>query len=425
MPGSRPTFGSIRFLHHSDSGDSIVETQDDTTDTAQENDDLDSSDSVDDSADTAQDDTDTTDDEDASTLDNGDSTPDEDNDRSDSTDDSGDSELNDSDSTDDGDTSAPDEDDDELDDGDTDPGDTGTLTLGNICTGQTSCYNASSSMTCPSSSSADFYGQDAYYASLGKCTPQSFTVQTISSQELVIDNNTGLMWQQTIPTEKYTWQSAKSYCSDLTYAGYSDWRLPTPQEFLTIIDNSKYNLAIDTTYFPDMPSSDFWFWSSSTYVHNTDGAWYVGFNNGSVYYDYKYSQYYVRCVRGATLPTSWFNSSVNGNLIVTDTETGLVWQKRYDSGKTWQEALSYCESLTYAGYSDWRLPNKNELASLVNYEKYDPASDFQGMPNNSFWSSSTLVKDTSYAWEAYFSNGSVNVSNKTSSYHVRCVRNVE
>ncbi len=167
--------------------------------------------------------------------------------------------------------------------------------LGNICTGQTNCYNASSSMTCPGSSSADFFGQDAQYAAQGVCTPQSFTVQTISSQKVVLDNNTGLMWQQTIPTSTYTWANAVSYCENLEYAGYTDWRLPTPKELQTIVDNSKYNPAIDTSYFPGTPSSNFW--SSSTYVTGTGHAWRVNFDNGHVDGSSKASDYNVRCVR--------------------------------------------------------------------------------------------------------------------------------
>ena len=305
--------------------------------------------------------------------------------------------------------------------------------LGNICTGQNKCYDNETKITCPASASADFFGQDAYYANLGKCIPQSFTVQTLSSQKVVIDNNTGLMWQQTIPTEKYTWANAGSYCSDLTYAGYSDWRLPTPHELLTIVDNGRSKPAIDTTYFPDTPSSYSYFWSSSTYVHSTSYAWHVNFYYGHVYDGYKtYSDGYVRCVRGSTLPASSFQSStVNGDEIVTDTKTGLVWQKSYVSGKNWQGALSYCETLTYAGYSDWRLPDKNELASLVNYKKYGPASDFPDMPSRYFWSSSTDVSGTSYAWIVAFNNGSVDFDDgvmddsygKAGNYYsVRCVR---
>ena len=304
--------------------------------------------------------------------------------------------------------------------GTTDGCKTEPLTLGNICTGQNKCYANSGTMTCPVEGE-DFFGQDAWYASLGKCVPQNFTVQTISDQNVVLDNNTGLMWQQTIPTDAYKWDGAVSYCNSLSYAGYSDWRLPTPQELLTIVDNSRYNPATDTTYFPNTPSG--YFWSSSTYVYSTDYAWYVGFNGGNVSNPNKTHYYYVRCVRRTALPTSSFDSTtVNDDVIVTDSKTGLIWQKTYEIDKTWQAALDYCEDLTYAGYSDWRLPNKNELASLVNYEKYDPASDFPDMPSQYFWSSSTLVDNTNGAWFVDFYAGRVDVINKSYNIYVRCVR---
>ena len=58
----------------------------------------------------------------------------------------------------------------------------------------------------------------------------------------------------------------------------------------------------------------------------------------------------------------------NGNGTVTDSNTGLMWQKapaseRYD----WTEAMSYAENLTFAGYNDWRLPTIKELYSLINF----------------------------------------------------------
>ena len=108
------------------------------------------------------------------------------------------------------------------------------------------------------------------------------------------------------------------------------------------------------------------------------------------------------------------SSTVNGNVIVTDTETGLIWQKTYETGKTWQQALSYCENLTYAGYSDWRLPDKNELASLITHRK-----DF-GMPSKKFWSSSTYVRNTYNAW--YVIGSAVSNGHKGYTQAVRCVR---
>jgi hypothetical protein len=148
-----------------------------------------------------------------------------------------------------------------------------------FCTGQDKCYNNSSEMIC-SAPEEDFYGQDAQYAELGYCIPKSYTVSGTAPEEIVTDNNTGLQWQRTLPGSTYTWQNAINYCSNLTYGGHSDWRLPSVEELETLVDYGRYNPAIDTDAFPGTPSSRFW--SSSSYVDDPNGAWHVDFGNGYV-----------------------------------------------------------------------------------------------------------------------------------------------
>ncbi|MDD5593100.1 MAG: DUF1566 domain-containing protein, partial [Candidatus Omnitrophica bacterium] len=96
----------------------------------------------------------------------------------------------------------------------------------------------------------------------------------------------------------------------------------------------------------------------------------------------------------------------NGDGTITDNRTGLMWLKdasNYNSGssQTWENALSGCESFTYAGYSDWRLPNVRELMSIVNYGTYSPAINttyFSNTQSGGYWSSTTYASSTSYAW---------------------------
>ena len=292
--------------------------------------------------------------------------------------------------------------------------------IGNICTGQNKCYNNTKEIACPAEGE-DFFGQDAYYASLGICIPKSFEVQTISDQKVVVDRNTGLMWQQKIPVKKFSWESAVSYCNDLSYAEYSDWRLPNPKELLTIVDNSKNDPAIDETYFPDTPDSHFW--SSSVYVAASGNAWGLDIRGKFEFFE-KSGTHYVRCVRGDSLPNSSFetDSTSEDEVVVKDLSTGHLWQKTIVGGKTWQQALDYCEKLTYAGYSDWRLPNRNELVSLSNYEKYQPASDFPNMERKIFWSSFTISEDLVLSVD--FDDGYTGSANKndSSDIYVRCVK---
>ena len=304
----------------------------------------------------------------------------------------------------------------------------GSKSLGEICTNQTTCYNASSSMTCPSSSSADFYGQDAQYTS--KCTAQSFS----SSTNVVVDNNTGLTWEKSPSSSTYTWANRATHCNELNssnYGGKSNWRVPNPLEFMTIVDNSTYNPATNSN-FTNMPTrlSDY-LWTSKEYGGDTSLA--RAFNPYYGWYSYGNSKtdnsYKVLCVSGnelaAATSSDFTTQTISGKVVVTDSKTGLMWQKEYETGKTWQQALKYCEDSTYAGYSDWRLPNKNELASLLDPGKSGaPYSNFPDMPSNYFWSSSTFVYNTTEnAWYVYFNYGGVSNGGKTNNGHdVRCVR---
>ena len=55
----------------------------------------------------------------------------------------------------------------------------------------------------------------------------------------------------------------------------------------------------------------------------------------------------------------------NGNGTVTDSKTGLMWAAG-DNGEDidFEDALRYCESFSAAGFSDWRLPDIEELKNL-------------------------------------------------------------
>lgn len=47
----------------------------------------------------------------------------------------------------------------------------------------------------------------------------------------------------------------------------------------------------------------------------------------------------------------------NGDGTVTDTKTGLMWQKADAGTMNWETAIAYCKKLMLAGHSDWRLPS--------------------------------------------------------------------
>jgi len=75
----------------------------------------------------------------------------------------------------------------------------------------------------------------------------------------------------------------------------------------------------------------------------------------------------------------------NGD-VVTDSKTGLAWQDdAIGSQMSWQSAIDYCEALTLDTYEDWRMPNINELKSIVDRSKREPAivDGFENIGTNS------------------------------------------
>lgn len=117
----------------------------------------------------------------------------------------------------------------------------------------------------------------------------------------------------------------------------------------------------------------------------------------------------------------------NGNGTVTDSTSGLTWQQGEPGFMYWDNAISYCEGLSLGGQSDWRLPNIDELNSIVDTKYSNPTIDKAYFPNthaDSYWSSDPSPKTTygiSYAWGVSFSGGGKYEWMTISALYVRCV----
>jgi len=163
-------------------------------------------------------------------------------------------------------------------------------------TGQATCYNASGTLI-----SCAGTGQDGEYQ---KGATKRYNKYAIGSDYVTVDLNTKLMWASAGNAAgcnngaTATWINALSYCEGLTFAGYTDWRLPNAYELFSIVllDPTHGGPYINTTAFPNTVSG--YYWSSTTGVHSTDGALLVYFDYGPVVYGNRANSYYVRCVRG-------------------------------------------------------------------------------------------------------------------------------
>lgn len=119
---------------------------------------------------------------------------------------------------------------------------------------------------------------------------------------------------------------------------------------------------------------------------------------------------------------------INSDGTVTDTAMGLMWDQKTQDPMKWNDARAFCKSLTTAGYTDWRLPTIEELSSIVDYKRCEPAIDtntFPGTRLRGYWSSSTNVSNPEYAWHVNFYYGLVDIFHKSFGYYVRAVRTIK
>ncbi|MBR6421582.1 DUF1566 domain-containing protein [bacterium] len=289
----------------------------------------------------------------------------------------------------------------------------------NICTGQTKCYDNEKEIACPAEGE-EFFGQDANYAKLEYCIPQSFSIDnSVENEPVVIDNNLGLMWQRNKipPVEELYIKDVLQYCEDLVYGGYSDWRLPTVEDFMTIADYGRYDPAVDTEYFPD--SGEFWtsseFKSYKGWFYGESEVLYTIFNfeESSAYLTTTYANrqilraFSIRCVRGGTAKTSGYilPDTLEENIVWSD--KNLIVMKKTGTDFTWAEALKYCSELDYAGISDWRLPNVRELVlsrwGSSDFSLWENALTSTTKPADPAFNFSNLnYRLASYNYSAYF-----------------------
>lgn len=223
-------------------------------------------------------------------------------------------------------------------------------------TGQQTCYNDSALVACDA---AAYSRQDARYGRDAAATASALTkigggaagfdftaldaigaATTPSSgatpHPCTRDNTTGLTWE--VKTDDsglrdqdwtYTWYSTvgstnggnagsqgantcggtlsaySDQCNTANYTaavntaalcGFTDWRLPSIRELQTLVHYGAASPAIDPTYFPNTPASGFW--SASSYGPPPAGAWFVFFDDGSVYATVTAYGDRVRLVRG-------------------------------------------------------------------------------------------------------------------------------
>lgn len=322
-------------------------------------------------------------------------------------------------------------------------------------TGQTTCYDAAG---LPAACAGT--GQDAE-TRRGVAWPEPRFAG--NGDRTVTDRLTRLTW--TIDADPagglMTWRQALDSIKALNgrnHLGHSDWRLPNVNEMESLAARGPDPVGwLAANGFRNVRGDEYW--TSSTYAAHPGHAWTVSVSNGigaSRGKDESGGVWPVRGDRtgaspipktgqdtchdaagralscagtgqdgesrsGAAWPEPRFAQDAPGTL--TDRLTGLVWTEdgtapgpaECGSGaaKTWHGALDHVRCLNaarYLGRSDWRLPNRNELASLVDRGRADVAAwlaaqGFSNVRADGYWSSTVYAYSPWNAWSVNMRDG--------------------
>lgn len=263
----------------------------------------------------------------------------------------------------------------------------------------------------------------------GNGIPHNYELKSVGDEQIVLDHATGLMWQQSGASTHINLAAAEEYIRKLKadkFAGFNDWRLPTLEEAMSLMERQKQNrvLYLDSVF--EKTQSSIW-----TSDEESDGVqWVVSFNDGLCGRSYGLNRH-VRAVRSAQMfsaqplykkiieskqtPIYSFRREVRDDLseeevkkiltnqgffhskwnkkgkgidhlyesrkiandeVVIDHATGLMWQQGGSNNYIdYAPAEVYVRMLNtnkFAGFNDWRLPTLEETMSLVEPKnKYD------------------------------------------------------
>jgi len=283
--------------------------------------------------------------------------------------------------------------------------------------------------------------------------------------ETVFDRLTGLIWTQDANLAQFpmTWPEALDFVAAMNReraVEYSDWRLPNRRELRSLMSHHTRKPALPERH-PFRNIFSGWYWTSTTAAINPAYAWYIHMEGARMFYGNKEQFFLLWPVRGegnGTLPSTgqitcydaaggvipcsgtgqdgefragarWPEPrfEVSGDSVV-DRLTNLRWRRKADlTGEkvTWQGALDAVSGLDSSGENAWRLPNINELESLVDCSRHSPALP-EGHPfkdvREGYWSSTTSMFEPDWAWALYLTKGAVGVGQKWGAhFHVWAV----
>ena len=354
--------------------------------------------------------------------------------------------------------------------------------------GSSNCWDFDTS--CPQSISLTKTGQNTSYGQGDDGAVQAGVEWpnprfTDNGDGTVTDNLTGLMWLKDGNCfGEMDWDSTMNIVADFNLnsasygcegysAAYRDWMMPNVNELESLNNEGVTNCGTwmnSQGFAKVLETQGLSYWTSTTWAKDSNAAWIAGMVYGNLGTRQKSSEAgsYVWAVRSdshniwktgqtesyAALDDGQLQKGVgwprwpetrfieNSDGTVTDSLTGLIWLLDANClGGTisWSSALNKVNDFNvnsgnyscsgYTGnYSNWRLPNRKELRSMIDYSRSNVALPEGHLFINielaeAYWTSTTWAHYPSEAWLIYFEEGTLASHLKTNSRHVWPVRN--
>jgi len=138
-------------------------------------------------------------------------------------------------------------------------------------------------------------------------------------------------------------------------------------------------------------------------------------------------KYFILSLILLGINTNIFAGEAGQNSVVLDKKNAIYWQDNLSSEKSsedWDDAIEYCDKLVLNNMKHWRLPTFNELLSIVDYTRVNPAINpvFEYVNEGTYWTSIDFAATASRAWTIDFRTGRTYYSYKTTNHSVRCVK---
>jgi hypothetical protein len=272
---------------------------------------------------------------------------------------------------------------------------------------------------------------------------------------VVEDRLTGIQWLRTARPFEWAldWWETLEQVEKLNrdrHEGFSDWRLPNRRELSSLVSFRESSPALPAGHpFEDVFLG--WYWSSTTAARSADYAWCLQLTGGRLFYEHKDRYAFAWPCRGASgvLPRTGQrrgddcegrpahqDSSQDGDPphgvewpeprfeavgdAIRDRLTDIMWAREAHAAADptdWEGALASVHDVDNGDgrRRRWRLPTINELESLVDASRHDPAlpgaHPFRGV-RESYWSSTTSSVETDWAMVLHLNRGAVGVGYK-------------